>query len=417
MRHALRLRREGDNWGAFAILRESYDEVPWAEIALELRRAIGTTSDYADVRSAMETGFDNSYYLGTNPDVRAATEDGSTHYLLHGWQEGRNPSPFFDHAFYRACNPGLRPDEFPLAHFAQGKNAAGVRANAISNQFWFEPSAPTDEQWRSLVPARMTDRSEAVVVMPVYKGFHETMTAIHHAVASRGDDNYALLVVNDRSPDEAICEALRSLADRGLFDYHASDENRGFVQTCNHAIKNLSRNLDIVLLNSDAYVFPGWFKRLRAHASDPKVATVTPLSNNATICSYPLTNRDNLLALECSPQQLDAMAATANAGLSVEAPTGVGFCLYMSRRALDEIGMFDADTFKRGYPAMPPTQRHARPDCRRRRPHSRLDVELLEDRPDIFDLGSQFILTETKSLLGSGIAGRTTFGQNSSTIL
>jgi len=349
LRHALRLRQAGDIWGALTILEELYDKLPSAEIAIELSSLIGTVSKYADVRSAMELGFDNSFYLSTNSDVRAATQDGSTHYLLHGWKEGRNPSPFFDHAFYRSRNPSLEPAEFPLAHFAREGHAAGTPTNAIGNRYWFEPFAPADTQWQALLPARMTDKTEAVVIVPVYQGFKETMTAIYHAVASRGDDNYCLLVVNDKSPDETIDRALQSLADRGLFEYRVSDMNRGFVQTCNHAIEKLSRDLDVVLLNSDAYVFPGWFKRLRAHASDPKVATVTPLSNNATICSYPLPNRNNLLALECSPQLLDAMAATTNKGLSVEAPTGVGFCLYMRRNIIDEIGAFDPDAFKLGY--------------------------------------------------------------------
>jgi len=35
-------------------------------------------------------------------------------------------------------------------------------------------------------------------------------------------------------------------------------------------------------------VADGWLDRLRAHAwSGDHVGTVTPLSNNATICSYP----------------------------------------------------------------------------------------------------------------------------------
>ncbi|WP_238294400.1 hypothetical protein, partial [Methylobacterium longum] len=63
----------------------------------------------------------------------------------------------------------------------------------------------------------------------------------------------------------------------------------------------------VVLLNSDAQVFGDWLDRLVAHAEPqaapraephagsaapqdgarPPVASVTPLSNNATICSYP----------------------------------------------------------------------------------------------------------------------------------
>ena len=42
-------------------------------------------------------------------------------------------------------------------------------------------------------------------------------------------------------------------------------------------------------------------------------------------------------------------ASAANAGRSVELPTTVGFCMYIRRAALADIGLFDAETFGRGY--------------------------------------------------------------------
>lgn len=349
LQRAHRTRDAGDIWGAFTILRAEYEKQRSEEIATELSSLIGTSSRYVDVLSAMESHFDNNFYLNSNPDVRGATKDGDIHYLLYGWKENRNPSPFFDNAFYRDRNADLKPGEFLLSHFAKRGNATGSRANPVSDHYWFEPFSPTDEQWSKLSAATINDDTEAVVIIPVYKGYEETMTSIYHAVSSRGNDRYSLLVINDRSPDDAINATLRSLAAKGLFEYHASVINRGFVQTCNYAIKELSGNHDVVLLNSDAYVFPGWFNRLKAHAIDPTVATVTPLSNNATICSYPLAHRDNFLALECTPEQLDALAANANRGLAVETPTGVGFCFYMSRNAINKIGALDSDAFKVGY--------------------------------------------------------------------
>ncbi len=45
---------------------------------------------------------------------------------------------------------------------------------------------------------------------------------------------------------------------------------------------------DVVLLNSDTEVPTGWLSRLTAQAyAHPRIATVSPFSNNATICSYP----------------------------------------------------------------------------------------------------------------------------------
>ena len=343
------LREKGDLWGAFTLLAAEYQAHPSDDMAIELSNLIGTTASYADILAAMTSEFDNAHYLNANPDVRRATSDGHTHYLLYGWKENRNPSPFFDAHFYRHKHPDLESNVFPLSHFHMNGKLAGIPANAISDKYWYLPTAPTAEQWQHVQPAKLSNETKAVVIIPVYKGYEETLRSVYQALSARQGDRYSLLVVNDKGPDEKLNSELRQLAEKGLFDYHASVINRGFVQTCNFAIKSLSKNLDVVLLNSDAYVFPGWFKRLSAHASNPTVATVTPLSNNATICSYPIFDRDNFLSLECTPQELDAIAAVANSGLAVETPTGVGFCFYMSRAIINEIGALDADAFKVGY--------------------------------------------------------------------
>ena len=107
---------------------------------------------------------------------------------------------------------------------------------------------------------------------------------------------------------------------------------------------------DVVLLNSDTEVYGDWLDRLR-HASrrQHRTGTVTPLSNNATICSYPCFLHDNPYPLEIGYATLDAIAATVNAGVEAEAPTAVGFCMYIRRDCLEEVGVFDEEAFGKGY--------------------------------------------------------------------
>ncbi|MCJ2126334.1 glycosyltransferase, partial [Methylobacterium sp. J-077] len=111
----------------------------------------------------------------------------------------------------------------------------------------------------------------------------------------------------------------------------------------------------VVLLNSDAQVFGDWLDRLVAHAETaaaegrPPVGSVTPLSNNATICSYPRFNANNTMALEIPRPELDQAARTLNRGRAVEVPTGVGFCMYMTAEALDAVGVLDEVAFGKGY--------------------------------------------------------------------
>ena len=62
--------------------------------------------------------------------------------------------------------------------------------------------------------------------------------------------------------------------------------NLGFTGTANRGMA-LSRR-DVVLLNSDTIVTPGWLEALlRCAASDAGIGTITPWSNNAEILSYP----------------------------------------------------------------------------------------------------------------------------------
>src|SRR5690606_40059987 len=46
---------------------------------------------------------------------------------------------------------------------------------------------------------------------------------------------------------------------------------------------------------------------------------------------------------------LDSLFATANPGQIMDIPRAVGFCMYIRRECLDQIGLFDEERFGRGY--------------------------------------------------------------------
>ncbi len=99
---------------------------------------------------------------------------------------------------------------------------------------------------------------------------------------------------------------------------------------------------DVVLLNSDTEVYDRWLDRLSVVAKrNAQTGTVTPLSNNATICSYPHFPEENPFPLELDYAELDGMIGELNAGFEVEAPTGVGFCMYIKRQCIKDVGLFD----------------------------------------------------------------------------
>src|SRR4029077_7129496 len=88
-----------------------------------------------------------------------------------------------------------------------------------------------------------------------------------------------------------VCDELAQRAGRPIVVL-ANDRNLGFTATANRGL-GLSRS-DVVLLNSDAIVTTGWLDALRRCAeTDRRIATVTPFSNNAEICSFPRFCGDN----------------------------------------------------------------------------------------------------------------------------
>ena len=109
-----------------------------------------------------------------------------------------------------------------------------------------------------------------------------------------------------------------------------------------------NRTHDAVLLNSDALVFGDWLERLRDAAyRAPNVGTVTPFSNSGTIASYPHFTENPLSADEAAA--LHTLAAATNSKQSRDIPVGVGFCLYIRRDCLRDVGELDAAVFGKGY--------------------------------------------------------------------
>lgn len=301
--------------------------------------------------------FDAGFYLAENRDLVRAGLEPLKHYLRYGALEGRSPSPQFDGAYYLRSNPDvLAASENPLLHYLRfghlegrkpRQSAAGspVDADALPRK----PEPIASDAWAMLQPRRDHGVVSVDVLVPVYKGRIETLRCLYSVLTAKAETAYEIVVIDDASPDPDLEADLQRLADMGLFTLLVNPRNRGFVYTVNRGM-NLHPERDVVLLNADTEVFDGWVDRLaQAAKRNDRTGTVTPLSNNATICSYPQFLQDNPYPLEISYPELDSLAATVNAGEEAESPTAVGFCTYIRRACLDEVGLFDEETFGKGY--------------------------------------------------------------------
>jgi GT2 family glycosyltransferase len=187
------------------------------------------------------------------------------------------------------------------------------------------------------------------VIVPVYKGYTETRRCIESVLQADCSTPFELVLIDDASPEPELAAYCASLQDRPGVSVMHNPENLGFVATVNRGMR-LHPDRDVVLLNSDTEVVNDWLDRLRRCVhSAPDIATATPFSNHATICSYPVFCADNEMPPDISLAELDSLFARLNTGMLVDLPTAVGFCMYIRRACLDQVGLFDAGRFGRGY--------------------------------------------------------------------
>ena len=189
------------------------------------------------------------------------------------------------------------------------------------------------------------------IIIPVYRGFEETRQCLKSLYKAQtvNKSTHEIVVIDDCCPEPELSTYLQNEANHNRITLLKNTENLGFVGSVNRGMC-LHEERNVILLNSDTEVFGNWLDRIVAVAqNNQRVATITPLSNNATICSYPECTIDNNIPSDTTPRELDDICQEENLGFSCEVPTGVGYCMYVSRNSLNALGYFDLKTFGTGY--------------------------------------------------------------------
>lgn len=187
------------------------------------------------------------------------------------------------------------------------------------------------------------------LVIPVYNGY-EYLEPLFSSLKLNTSSPYRLIVIDDASPDPRIWPLLQTLVSSGSDAIlQRNVENLGFVKTVNKAVQFTEG--DFVLLNTDIEVPALWLERLMAPIGENRaIASATPFSNAATICSFPKMNADNELPSGIDAPKVDACFSMLDPNLpEVDAPTGVGFCMGINGDIWRQIGGFDDELFSRGY--------------------------------------------------------------------
>lgn len=189
------------------------------------------------------------------------------------------------------------------------------------------------------------------VIIPIYNAIDCVKECVNSVIKNTDLKENGLILIDDKSPDESVREYLKVL-ESDLKNINVTilynETNLGFVGTVNKGMK-YSKN-DVLLLNSDTEVGPKWLELMKECAySQENVGSVTALSNNATLVSVPIGLQANELPSNMSFEEYAILVQMNSLKKYPELPTAHGFCMYIRRDVLDNVGYFDAKTFGKGY--------------------------------------------------------------------
>lgn len=197
--------------------------------------------------------------------------------------------------------------------------------------------------------ARMAEQSTpAVIIVPIHNAAAE-LDACLAALLANTPATIRIVLLDDASSDPRVAASLAACDGLANVEIHRNAQNLGFTRTVNRGL-DLAGRADVVLLNADTRVTPRWLDNLHLAAwSGDRIGTATPFSSNAGAFSAPSPDRPNPLPDWLDLDSYGRLVTQASARSYPRVPTGSGFCLYIRRACLDEVGGFDAEAFPRGY--------------------------------------------------------------------
>lgn len=185
------------------------------------------------------------------------------------------------------------------------------------------------------------------IVIPVYNGYEDIQLCMDSVRKYTDLERNRVILINDCSPDERIRPYLDGQAEKNVVVLHNA-KNQGFSANVNIGMTYSDR--DVILLNADTIVTKNWVEKIQSCAYlSRRNATVTPLSNSATLCSVPVMCQDNPVPEHVTIDEYAALIERCSLHRYPRITVAVGFCMYIKQHVIEEAGLFDAETFGRGY--------------------------------------------------------------------
>ena len=166
------------------------------------RQASFREEELLKIESVLRKGFDQSYYLRENADVRESGMDPVRHYIHFGWREGRNPTSEFSTLIYLMLNEDvLRSGMNPFYHYlvyGQSDGRPGGQIGNLRNDYLWS-RAPHRLQDITF-PLRVQDAQALfVIIVPEHNtmsgGIYSFFSIAKTAYNLQHKHNYAVVIM------------------------------------------------------------------------------------------------------------------------------------------------------------------------------------------------------------------------------
>jgi GT2 family glycosyltransferase len=158
-----------------------------------------------------------------------------------------------------------------------------------------------------------------------------------------------IIIVDDgsSSSDFGKLKELANSSKKTILAKHI--RNRGFSAACNTGIALSEAKNDILLINSDSIVPSSSISLLTIHSCiQPLAATIGAISNANGFFSVNLSEK-LARSLELGDDIVNKILLRISPVAHEEVVTNNGYVLYVTREALEKIGLFDGSIYGKGY--------------------------------------------------------------------
>lgn len=180
--------------------------------------------------------------------------------------------------------------------------------------------------------------------------FEACIKSVVNSLTDNSSINVSVIVMCDGAEAVELWENTRTALKLSADDINViyNPFRMGYLATVNEGIK-VSSGSDMVVLNSDTIVHGNWIERLRESAySNSIIGTVTPFGSWSEITSVPYPPVKRKISYE-EVAELDNLCIERASEEAVSIPCGVGFCMYIKREVIDQIGGFNGALISNGY--------------------------------------------------------------------